>query len=255
MAAPLLLAPLFFATALVYATAGLAGGSTYLALLAFFSYPYESLPKVALFCNLIVAAGGLWFFHKAGYLSLKRVAPFLVSSIPMAYLGGLLPIGKKFFTLLLAISLLAAALRLLLPERVFEEVPDLKGRNVWLTGLPIGLVLGLVSGLVGIGGGIFLSPLLMLLSWANSKQAAASASLFILLNSLAGLAGQFSKGGTDFPVATILPLLLAVFLGGQIGSRLGSQKITKLVLQRLTAVLVLLVSGRLFYGLVFGGAS
>lgn len=239
------LTPLFFLTALTYSMAGLGGGSTYLALLVLFAFPHTVVPKMALLCNLTVVVGGCWFFARAGYFSLKRLLPFVVTSIPMAYWGGTIPIGKDVFAILLGGSLLVAALRMLLSDQAFEARLSLSWRHAWLVGIPLGAVLGFLSGLVGIGGGIYLSPVLLLLGWANSKQAAASASFFILLNSVAGLLGQGTKGGAAWDSALVWPLLIAVFLGGQLGSRIGSQHISRLVLQRVSALLILLVSIKL----------
>jgi uncharacterized membrane protein YfcA len=245
----LLLPSLFFLTGLAYAMAGLAGGSTYLALLALFDYPYGSIPKVALLCNLVVSAGGTWHFVKAGHLDFKRIVPFLIGSIPAAYLGGRIPIGRELFTLLLGLSLAAAAARLLILDKVIEATkpPDVK--NTWAVGLVSGALLGLISGLVGIGGGIFLAPVLLFLRWAGPRQAAAAASLFILVNSASGLLGQFSKGGLDIPTIHVLPLIAAAFLGGQMGSRLGAGRIPSLSLQRITGFLILTVALRLLGGL------
>jgi hypothetical protein len=241
------LAPLFFLTALVYSMAGFGGGSTYLALLALFAFPYTLMPKVSLLCNLIVVSGGCWFFYRSGHFSFKRIIPFIVTSIPMAYWGGSLRIGKTLFIWLLGISLGIAALRMLLSEKTFETKIVLSWKKAWLVGIPVGALLGFLSGLVGIGGGIYLSPLLLFLGWANSKQAAAAASFFILVNSMAGLTGQLTKGVPIVEGQWILPLLVAVFLGGQIGSRLGSRRIPKLALQRVTAALILFISIRLLW--------
>lgn len=252
-----LLAALFFVAAIVYSMAGLGGGSTYLALLTLFAFSYPLVPKIALFCNLAVAASGFWFFTKAGHFSLKRTLPFVVSSIPMAYWGGSLPIGKTLFTLLLGLSLAVASLRMFFPDQLSQlsktsqARPSLSWKKAWVIGLPVGALLGFLSGVVGIGGGIYLIPVLLLLSWADAKEAAASASFFILVNSLAGLGGQFFKSG--FPsgdeMSTLWILPLATFLGGQIGSRLGSRKISPWMLQRVSASLILYASGRLLIGL------
>lgn len=243
------LPPLFFLTALVYATAGFAGGSTYLALLALFAFPYEAMPKVALLCNLVVAGGGFWVFWRAGYFSPKQVLPFVLTSIPMAYLGGRIPLGKTLFLWLLALSLLAAGLRMLLSERSFAGQREPSWARAWALGLPIGAALGLLSGLVGIGGGIFLAPVLYFLGWSHSREAAAAAAFFILANSVSGLFGQLAKSGPALDWGLALPLMAAVLLGGQIGSRIGAGKISKLTLQRVTAALILSVSGRLLWGL------
>ncbi len=246
-----LLAALFFVAALVYSMAGLGGGSTYLALLALFSFPYSFIPKVALFCNLAVVLSGFWFFTRAGYFSLKRALPFVVSSIPMAYWGGSISIDKTLFTLLLGLSLAIASLRMFFADKSFQSRPPLFWKNAWIVGLPMGAALGFLSGVVGIGGGIYLTPLLLLMGWADAKQAAASASFFILVNSMAGLIGQFSKSGlpSGNEISALWILLGAAFLGGQIGSRLGSQKISPLILQRISASLILYASGRLLIGL------
>jgi uncharacterized membrane protein YfcA len=239
--------PLFFLTAVVYSMAGFAGGSTYLAILVLFSLPYESIPKIALFCNLIVATGGFYFFLKEGHFSPKKVLPFLVTSLPAAFIGGAIPIGKTLFSILLGISLLAAAVRLLVSDAAFNRLKEVSWKRAWRVGLPSGLLLGLLSGLVGIGGGIFLSPLLLFLGWADAKQAAAAAACFILFNSAAGLFGQFLKNDFFPDLVLLLPLGMAVLLGGQIGSRLGSRRIPKLALQRVTALLILAVSIRLLW--------
>ncbi|MFH1018835.1 MAG: sulfite exporter TauE/SafE family protein, partial [Pseudomonadota bacterium] len=187
------LIPLFFLTALVYSSVGFAGGSTYLALLLLFQFPYTAIPKVALVCNLIVGAGALYHYIRGRHLSFGRVIPFVAASVPCAYLGGSLPIGKELFMALAAVSLAAAGLRLLFIEKITEPVTPAGPFTVWSVGLGAGAVFGFLGGLVGIGGGIFLAPLLYLLKWGTPRQIAAMASFFIFANSLSGLAGQFHK--------------------------------------------------------------
>ncbi len=238
---------LFFITALVYSTAGLAGGTTYLALLTLFAFPHDLIPMLALLCNLVVSLGGVWHFSRQ--LPLRRILPFLLTSIPMSYWGASIPIGRRPFTILLAISLLAAAFRLLIADESLKPGRQIDRKIAWFVGLPSGGLLGFLSGLVGIGGGVFLSPLLLLTGWTDPRGAAASASLFIFVNSLAGLAGQFSKEGLPLPGPEAIGLLLAVFLGGQIGSRLGSRQFSRLTLQRITALLIAVVSAKLWWGL------
>ncbi len=222
---------------------GFGGGSSYLAVLVLAGLPYQSIPATALVCNLIVTAGGSWHFYRAGHFKLKNVIPFIVLSVPMAYVGGGIAIGKDLFCFLLGISLLAVAIRMFLPAERVEHANNISWKQAWLIGLPLGAVLGLLAGLVGIGGGIFLSPLLLLMRWVNVKAAAASASFFILVNSLSGLVGQFAKGPSH--LGWILPLGLAVFLGGQIGSRMGAYRIPKMRLQQLLAGLVLYIAVKL----------
>lgn len=233
----------FFLIALFYAMVGFGGGSSYVAILVLAGLPYKEIPPTALVCNLIVTTGGCWHFYRAGYFKLKTVLPFIVLSIPMAYLGGRLPIGRNLFCFLLGISLLAVAVKMFLPTKPKEPGKDISWKQAWLIGVPLGAVLGLLAGLVGIGGGIFLSPLLLLMRWGNVKEAAASASFFIFANSLSGLAGQLQKG-TAY-LEWLFPLGLAVFLGGQIGSRMGAYQIPKMRLQQLLAGLVLYVAVKL----------
>lgn len=241
---------LFFMTAFVYSSAGLGGGSTYLALLALFGFSYTGIPILSLSCNILAATNGFRYFYCAGHFRARYVLPFLITSMPMSYLGGSMNISKKTFSILLAISLSCAALRLFFKES--ERKPRVVSlKKSFLLGLPIGAILGFLSGLVGIGGGIFLSPLLLLLRWADAKQAAAAASLFILVNSLAGLTGQISKGIflQDF-YFILLPLLIVVFLGSQLGARTGAFRFPVLVLQRVTGGLLLFTSARMITGLL-----
>ena len=248
MLIPIWLPLVFFLIALIYSMMGFGGGSSYLAFLVLAGLNHQEIPPVALVCNLIVTLGGVWYFHRGGHLRIEKILPFVIFSIPMAYLGGRIMIGKELFSFLLGLSLFVVGLRMLLPDKLFEHSKPVSTRKVWAVGLPLGGVLGFLSGLVGIGGGIFLSPLLLLLRWVGVKEAAAAASLFIAVNSLAGLVGQLEKGTFDFTL--ILPLGLAVLIGGQIGSRIGSYYLPKLRLQQMTAGLILYVSLRLLWGLV-----
>lgn len=237
------LVPTFFIVALVYSTAGFGGGSSYLALLALAGMNTLVIPSYALVCNLIVASSSFYFFRKAGHFSLRGVAPFIVSSIPLAYWGGTLNVSRATFTIMLVISLLVAAVRLLISDRSFATLQRPSLSVFWPVALPIGSAIGLWSGVVGIGGGILLSPVVMLLGWADAKQAAGLASFFILVNSASGLMGQLSKGFPDWSL--LIPLAVAVSAGGLIGSRMGSVAISRPVLQRITAVLLFAVALRL----------
>lgn len=262
------LTALFFIVAAVYASAGFGGGSSYLAALSLFAIPMTAMRSTSLMCNIIVVAGGTYIFWKNGYFNVKKILPLVFASVPMAFLGGMMPIKERTFFLLLGSSLVVAAV-LMLVQNVFseknkhservEEAPQYKtdfedkilgfevqnnsfqgkdGPFSPLKNAVIGGLIGLLSGIVGIGGGIFLSPVLNLSRWDTPKNVAATASFFIFANSIAGLAGQFwqHKFATDWSLSG--PLLLAVFIGGQVGSRFSALKINALRVRQVTAILV-----------------
>lgn len=239
----------FFAIALLYAMAGFGGGSSYTALLYLFELPYQLIPILSLLCNLIVVSGGSLHFIRRGHYRPELFWPFTLASVPMALVGGLIPVGKQLFLGLLGLSLLAAAMRLLwlrpasADEHSGAELPP--AGPALGPALAIGAGLGLLAGLVGIGGGIFLAPFLLNLRWGSAKQVAATASLFILVNSLAGLSGQLIKLGAAVDLRPYWPLLLMVLLGGQLGSRLGAGPLPQRWLSLTTAALVLFAGGRL----------
>lgn len=232
---------IFFLIALIYSMVGFAGGSSYLAILILAGLPYKQVPPIALICNLIVSCSAFWHFYKGGYFNFRKILPFVIFSIPMAFIGGKITLSKEVFYLLLGFSLLIAGTRMLMPDKNFEEMREVSLKEIWFLGLPIGAGLGFLSGLVGIGGGIFLSPLLLFMRWVNAKEAAATASFFILVNSFSGFLGQIQKNAIVAHQSFIF-LGLAVFLGGQIGSRVGSYRLPRLTIQRITAVLILYVS-------------
>lgn len=244
------LAALFLLTAVLYASVGFGGGSTYNALLVLADTDYRVLPSIALICNLIVVLGGTWRFQRAGHLDLNFALPFVALSVPAAFFGGLMPIDRQTFVLVLGLALLAAGLLMLFgPQRGDQQARPSSRLRTWAVGLPLGGAIGLLAGMVGIGGGIFLAPCLHLMRLAPAKQIAATASLFIAVNSASGLVGQVSKSSVQ--LTTTLPpylwLFAAVFVGGQIGSRLGAGPISPKTLRRLTGLLVLYVSLRLVY--------
>lgn len=247
MSSHYLLVPAFFGTALLYSLAGFGGGSTYLALLALAGVSYNLMPVTALVCNIIVVLGGCLVFFKERHFDFKLVVPFLFTSVPFSYVGGRILIAKEAFFILLGFTLLVASLRLFLMDEKFSDAEQVQWKKSLLVGLPVGAVLGFVSGLTGIGGGIFLSPILYVLRWGRAKSVAAASSLFILVNSLAGLWGQFSKNPFQMNWELLFPLALAVFLGGQIGSRLSAQKISQIMVKRWAAVLILSVSVKILW--------
>jgi len=240
----LVLVVLFAFTAVLYASVGFAGGSTYNALLALAGVDPWVFPIVALVCNLIVAVGGTIRFARAGLIPWRKVLPLLALSVPAAWVGGMLPVSRHLFLVLLGSSLLVGGVLLLVqPEREMAE------RRATIIGPAVAGPLGLLSGIVGIGGGIFLAPMLHLIGWDRARRVAATASIFILANSLAGLGGQLTKiaGHPELirAAAGYWPLALAVLVGGQIGSRAGVQLLPPAWLRRLTAVLILYVAVRI----------
>jgi uncharacterized membrane protein YfcA len=247
-AVPALLALAFLVTALLYASVGFGGGSTYAALLALSGLDYRLLPLVALACNIVVVAGGSIRFARAGLTPWRRAAVIVALGAPLSFLGGLTPVMEESFLMLLGSSLVLTALTMLIPLREGGDcAPNRFARFMPLAAAP----LGYLAGLVGIGGGIFLAPLLHLVRWHEARGIAATASLFILVNSLFGLAGQLVKNGPDLFGAALgaaLPLLVAVVIGGQVGSLMAARLLPPKWIRWLTALLVLVVGVRLLAG-------
>ena len=236
----------FLMTAILYAAVGFGGGSTYNALLVLAEIDYRILPAIALLCNLIVVSGGVYRFYCAGYVDLRRIAPWIITSVPAAWIGGMLNISETLFVGLLGFSLLAASARLLWPVNRAQN--HLINQYSILPPI-IGAGLGMLAGLVGIGGGIFLAPILHLLRWDEPRKIAATCSVFILANSLAGLSGHMTKF-SDAEFGNIIAywyLFPAVLIGGQIGSYLGTKRLNPDILRLLTALLILYVSARLLW--------
>lgn len=238
---------MFFLTALLYASVGFGGGSTYLALLYLSGLDFRIIPILALLCNIIVVSANMVNHVRTQSIESRIVIPFLMSSIPCAFIGGLVPIGKSHFLWILGLSLLAAALRLFLTKSLSSDNIIPKWSHVFRIGLPVGSILGFVSGITGLGGGIFLAPILYLLKWGHPRQIAASASLFILLNSISGITGHILKSGTFPDAKLILPLGGVVLAGAFIGSNLGHFRWQRFTLQRVTALLILFVSLRILW--------
>lgn len=242
------LVPAFFGTALLYAAVGFGGGSTYSALLSLAGFDYRLLPVVSLCCNVVVVAGAGLRFARAGAVPWRGALLLSLVAAPLAFLGGLTPIRETTFLILLGLSLVAAGLALLLPRRAGSDAqPAAAARFMVVAAAP----LGYLAGLVGIGGGIFLAPLLHLTRWAPARQIAATTSLFILLNSLTGLAGQLAKQGVDRfgeALGPALPLLLAVVVGGQLGSLMALRLLPEQVIRWLTAALTIWAGSRLLLG-------
>lgn len=230
----------FFFVALVYSSVGFGGGSSYLALMAqpFFGLMPDTIRPAALLCNIVVVTGGTIIYYREGKISLKEIWPFLIASVPMAFLGGYWKLRDDTFFVLLGFTLLLASIFLWLKPKEEAKL----NKNSVMGPVLLGSGIGFLSGLVSIGGGIFLAPVLHILNWFEAKRIAALASVFILVNSIGGLIGQIASGLQNFKWDFIIPLLVAVLIGGQIGSRLSAKKFNTIYIRRITAILILLAA-------------
>ena len=246
-----LLAILFFVTAVLYSSVGFGGGSTYLALLLIWGIPYFIFPVIALSCNILVVSGNCFNYIRAGNLNYRLLIPYLIGSVPMSYIGGSLPIEKRLFEILLFLVLAIAGALLLFNFKSYDDKEGSYRKIHTLVSILIGAALGFISGVVGIGGGIFLSPILFLMRAAKPKHIVTTASLFILINSISGIIGQLTKNAVLVEVTNYWYLLAAVFIGGQVGNFLNLKIFSTRILALVTAFLVLFVGTRMGYRIFF----
>lgn len=248
----------FFAIALLYSAAGFGGGSSYLALLSLSAIPAGAIRPIALLCNLVVTAQASFAFARAAVTPIKRALPLLFASIPAAFYGGRVQLPREQYLLLLGALLTLAGLLMLLwsgkkamgGHRGADAgaIPTDRKQRTWvpLVSLVTGGLVGFLSGVVGIGGGIFLSPILFLTRWDSPRAIAATTSLFIMLNSLAGLVGQLSVGiSLQLPLTALL--VVAVTGGGWLGTRLTLRRLPPATIEKIAAVLILFVGLRLIW--------
>ena len=245
-----ILSILFFITAILYSSVGFGGGSTYLALLLIWGVPYTIFPIIALSCNIMVVSGNCYNYIRAGNFNLKLLIPYLIGSIPLAFIGGTLPIEKKLFEILLFLVLSLAGCLLLINFRSYDDKQESYKNIPFLVSVIIGGILGFISGIVGIGGGIFLSPILFLIRVARPKHIVTAASLFILINSVFGIVGQLTKNLNFSEVYSFFYLLIAVLIGGQIGNYLNLKIFPTRLLALITSGLVLFVAIRMGFKLI-----
>ena len=241
----IILSILFFVTALIYSSVGFGGGSTYLAILLIWGVPYTIFPVIALVCNIIVVSGNSINFIRSKNINFNLLFPYLIGSIPFAFIGGSITIEKSLFEILLFCVLLVAGIFLLIESKSFNKEQIKINKIPRLISISIGSIIGFMSGLVGIGGGIFLSPLLFLMKAGYPRHITSSASLFILINSIFGIAGQLTKDQVLDQVITYWPLFLTVLIGGQIGSLLNIKFLSNKILALLTSFLVIFVAIRM----------
>ena len=241
----IILSILFFVTALIYSSVGFGGGSTYLAILLIWGVPYTIFPVIALLCNIIVVSGNSINFIRSKNINFNLLFPYLIGSIPFAFIGGSIKIEKSLFEILLFCILLVAGIFLLIESKSFNKEKIKINQIPRLISISIGSIIGFMSGLVGIGGGIFLSPLLFLMKAGYPRHITSSASLFILINSIFGIAGQLTKDQVLNQVITYWPLFLSVLIGGQIGSILNIKFLSNKILALITSFLVIFVAIRM----------
>ena len=233
---------LLFLVAFLYASVGHGGASGYLALMAIFSITPEVMRPTALLLNLFVSLTAFIQFYRGKHFLLKIFLPLAIASVPMAFLGGIIAIDINIYKKMLGILLLFPIMRFLFFRNA--DITEMKPANTVLS-LIIGGIIGLLSGLIGIGGGIILSPILLLLKWTNQKQTAAISALFIFVNSLSGLAGQLTKG-IHFN-ADMYVYVAVAFTGGILGSYFGSLRFNQSVLKNVLACVLMLAVYKLLY--------
>ncbi len=234
---------LFFLIAFVYSSVGFGGGSSYLALLALFGIDFLSLRAIALLCNITVVSGSVIIYWRRGLILWNKIWPLIIISVPAAFIGGYLRISEPTFFTLLGFTLIVAAIAMFIKsdENLTEPTSVTSGVKAGT----IGGSIGFLSGIVGIGGGIFLSPLLHLMKWDRSIVIASTASVYILFNSIAGLMGQaHNLDISSMDISLIVSLMIAVFVGGQLGVRVGIFKFRVSSLRKITAILIFIVGIR-----------
>jgi uncharacterized membrane protein YfcA len=239
----LLLLPLLALVAFLYSSVGHGGASGYLAVMAIVGIAPAFMKSSALIMNLAVSLFSFLGFYRAGFFRLKLFLPFAIASIPMAFLGGTMRLSDAIYKKILAVCILISIARLLYQFR--NEESQNRSIPLW-AGLLSGAAIGLLSGMIGIGGGIILSPLMLLMRWAKLKETAAVSALFIFVNSLSGLYGQLSTGGFQLP-ENLQWAILATILGGGLGSYFGSQKFNLPTLRYLLALGLVIACAKLIF--------
>ena len=229
-----------FILAILYSSVGHGGASGYLALMAILGFAPEIMRSSSLSLNILVSAIAFYAFYKNGHFKFKLLLPFIITSMPFSFLGGIISINPNIYKIILGMFLLIAIVRLLTASKTPNS--NKKSLRIWLA-IIIGMFLGFFSGLIGIGGGIILSPLILLLCWANVKETSAVSAAFIFVNSVSGLGGMIVKGVAFDPA--FVYMAIAGILGGLIGSRLGSYKLSYFHLRYVLAVVLLFASIKL----------
>ena len=234
----------FFVIATLYSSVGFGGGSSYLALLTLVFSSFFAIRSMALICNLVVVSGSSYLYVKKGHLDLKKFLPFIITSIPLAFIGSSFRLRENIFFVILGSALIISALALIYQTFVTKKSEEKSADYPPYMTYILGGAIGLLSGLVGIGGGIFLAPVLNHMRWDKSVKIAALASFFILVNSVSGIGGYLSNGTFELPWREAIGLMIAVLIGGQLGIRISLNKFTGNSIKVITAILVLFVGVR-----------
>lgn len=235
---------LFFCVAFLYSTVGHGGASGYLAILSFLTITPQAMSSTALILNVFVASIAFYSFVKENYFSLKLTLPFIFLSVPLAFIGGILQVEELTYKMLLAFALAAASISLFSTIDAAEKKRSVRIPSYIIT-IAAGGFIGLLSGIVGIGGGVFLTPLLIIMGWATAKQAAATSALFIVVNSIAALLGRAAQ--QTLTVGELLPFLIAAVVGGYLGSNLSAKKFSDPLLRRILAIVLMIAAARLWF--------
>lgn len=238
---------LFFIIAILYSSVGFGGGSSYIAVLALTSLAFTQIRAIALLCNIVVVSGSTFIYAKKKLFNWKKIIPLALTSLPFAFLGGFLKITQTFFFVLLGFTLITAAIFMWTSEYITKKSKDIDLKKSIAKDAFYGGFIGFISGMVGIGGGIFLAPLLHLTNWDSAKKIAATSSFFILINSIGGLLGQYLNPNFHIEPRITIILMLTVFIGGQIGTRISVKLISPMKLKKATAILIAIVSIRILW--------